>query len=60
MQVQIKENTKHAGCYDLFINGNRKIEAESFQVCDNVRGCLVYGTMSADITECEEIALSII
>jgi len=59
MVIKIKENRKSPGCYDLFVDGHRKIECESMTVCDNVWFSLVHH-IEGEYSEADEIAHSIL
>jgi phosphopantetheine adenylyltransferase len=58
MNIKIKENVNHPGCYDLMVNGHVKIEAESFSVCNEVEFAIRHN-LGGEYGECGELAESI-
>lgn len=58
-QVEIKKNPEHGeGYYDLYVNGNLQMEAESFPVVDQVRNSLI--GIPGSVGETQEVADSIL
>ena len=58
MEVRIYPSPLGYHLYDLWVNGKKKIEGESFAVVDNVRGSLL-GQPGYILTEPAEIAENI-
>lgn len=58
MKVEVKPNQEDPSSYDLFVNGDRKVEAESMVVVSNIETALVspHLTNFTEYSEANEIA----